>query len=60
MLLIPESCRWLAKRDRLDEALNSLIWIRGGDSVEVQGEFAEILEGVSEEVRAKDNVTWRE
>ncbi|CAD6564822.1 MAG: hypothetical protein ASARMPRED_005693 [Alectoria sarmentosa] len=60
MLLIPESCRWLAKRDRVDEALKSLIWIRGGDSAEVQGEFAEILKGVSEEVRAKENVTWRE
>lgn len=60
MLLIPESCRWLAKRDRVDDALQSLIWIRGGDSVEVHEEFAEILEGVSEEVRATEGVTWRE
>ena len=56
MLLIPESCRWLAKRDRVDDALKSLIWIR----VEVHDEFAEILEGVSEEVRATKGVTWRE
>lgn len=60
MLLIPESCRWLAKRDRVDDALQSLIWIRGGDSVEVHEEFAEILEGVSEEARATEGVTWRE
>lgn len=60
MLLIPESCRWLAKRDRVDDALKSLIWIRGGDSAEVREEFAEILEGVSEEIRATEGVTWRE
>ena len=60
MLLIPESCRWLAKRGRVEDALESLIWIRGGDSPELQGEFAEILAGVAEEVRATEGVTWKE
>ena len=60
MLLIPESCRWLAKRNRVDDALQRLIWVRGGDSAEVRKEFAEILQGVSEEVEATEGVTWRE
>lgn len=50
----------MAKRDRVDDALKSLIWVRRGDSAEVRGEFAEVLEGVSEEVRATEGVTWKE
>lgn len=38
MLFLKESTRWLAKRGRTDEALESLIWIRGGDSAEVHAE----------------------
>lgn len=38
MLLTKESTRWLAKKDRREEALASLIWVRGGDSPEVQEE----------------------
>ena len=61
MLLIPESARWLAKRGRNDEALKSLIWVRGGEhTYEVEEEFAEILEGVELEVRATEGVTWKE
>ena len=60
MLLIPESCRWLAKRGRVEDALESLIWIRGGDSPKLQGEFAEILAGVAKEVRATEGINWRE
>ena len=61
MLLIKESTRWLAKRGRLDEALDSLIWVRGGEETpEVQAEFAEIQTGIEEEVRATEGITWKE
>ena len=60
MLLIKESARWLAKRGRNEEALDSLIWVRGEDTPEVQAEFAEILMGIEEEIRATEGVTWRE
>ena len=60
MLLIKESARWLAKRGRKEEALESLIWVRGEDTPEVQAEFAEILTGIQEEIRATEGVTWRE
>jgi MFS family permease len=40
MLLTKESTRWLAKNKRTEEALESLIWVRGGeDTAEVQAEF---------------------
>lgn len=61
MLLCKESTRWLAKRGRVGEALESLIWVRGGeDTVEVREEFAEILAGIDEEVRATEGLTWKE
>lgn len=61
MLLTKESVRWLAKRDRHEEALKSLVWVRGADSVEeVQEEFAEIVAGIEEERRATEGLTWRE
>jgi MFS family permease len=40
MLLTKESVRWLAKVGRNDEALESLIWVRGGDTEEVRAEYA--------------------
>ena len=60
MLLIKESARWLAKRGRNVEALESLVWVRGEDTPEVRAEFAEILMGIQEEIRATEGVTWRE
>ncbi|RYP08401.1 hypothetical protein DL765_008800 [Monosporascus sp. GIB2] len=60
MLLTKESTRWLAKKGQRDEALESLIWVRGGDSPEVEQEFAEILAGIEEEERVTNGVTWRE
>lgn len=40
MLLCRKSVRWLAKRGRHEEALQSLIWVRGGeDTVEVREEY---------------------
>lgn len=38
MLITKESPRWLAKKGREEEALKSLIWVRGGDRVEVREE----------------------
>ena len=60
MLLTKESVRWLVKQGRVDDALDSLVWVRGGDSDDVRQEFAEILLGVEEEARDKSGVTWRE
>ena len=61
MLLIHESTRWLAKRGRSEEALKSLIWVRGGiETPQVKAEFAEIIKGVEEEIRATEGLTWRE
>lgn len=41
MLLTKESTRWLAKVGKTDEALKSLIWVRGGDTAEVQEEYVD-------------------
>ncbi|KAJ5808640.1 hypothetical protein N7474_009909 [Penicillium riverlandense] len=60
MLLVKESTRWLAKRGRPDDALESLIWVRGGDSAAVREEMAEILAGIQEEERITEGLTWKE
>ncbi|PVI05726.1 general substrate transporter [Periconia macrospinosa] len=60
MLLTKESTRWLAKKDRREDALQSLVWIRGGDSPEVREEFAEIIRSIDEENSIRDGVTWRD
>lgn len=60
MLLTKESTRWLAKSGRSDEAMQSLIWVRGEDSAEVREEFAEIVAGIREEERVTEGLTWNE
>ncbi|KAL4862162.1 hypothetical protein BDV12DRAFT_49348 [Aspergillus spectabilis] len=61
MLFLKESVRWLASKGRHDEALQSLIWIRGGeDTEEIRAEMAEILDGISAEVAATEGLTWKE
>ncbi|KAK3191576.1 hypothetical protein K4F52_002391 [Lecanicillium sp. MT-2017a] len=60
MLVTKESTRWLAKKGRHDEALESLIWVRGGDTPVVRDEFAEIIASIEEEKRIKSGVTWKE
>ena len=39
MLLTKESTRWLAKVGRREEALKSLVWVRGFDGPEVEAEY---------------------
>ncbi|KPM38817.1 hypothetical protein AK830_g7752 [Neonectria ditissima] len=61
MLLTKESTRWLAKVGRNEEALESLVWVRGGVlTAEVQAEMDEILAGIAEEEHATEGVTWKE
>ncbi|KAI0828104.1 quinate permease [Hypoxylon sp. FL0890] len=60
MLLTKESPRWLAKKGRKEDAMKSLAWIRGGTSLEVDEEFAEILASIEEEERITNGVTWKE
>lgn len=43
MLYPKESARWLAKMERVDDAMASLVWVRGGESPEVQEEYAAII-----------------
>lgn len=43
MLLTKESTRWLAKRGRYEEAMQSLTWVRGHNGPEVQAEYVHAL-----------------
>ncbi|SPQ21498.1 c85be177-f7e5-4f44-876e-fa3418e71205 [Thermothielavioides terrestris] len=60
MLLTKESTRWLAKTGQHEAALQSLIWVRGGDSSEIREEFAEIISSIDEENRIRSGVSWKE
>ncbi|OAA62012.1 quinate permease [Niveomyces insectorum RCEF 264] len=60
MLFTKESPRWLAMKRRDEEALASLIWVRGGDRLEVREEFEQILAGIQEEERASEGYTRKE
>ncbi|TQN65018.1 Quinate permease, partial [Colletotrichum shisoi] len=61
MLLCKESTRWLAKKGRREEALQSLIWVRGGEHTpEVEEEFAKIISSIEEEQHQKEGLTWKE
>jgi hypothetical protein len=61
MLLTKESTRWLAKVGRHEEALESLVWVRGGELTDaVRAEMDEILAGIAEEQRVTEGLTWKE
>ncbi|KAK1139246.1 hypothetical protein N8T08_001176 [Aspergillus melleus] len=61
MLFLKESVRWLAKKGRHEEAMQSLVWIRGGEETdEVRAEMAEILDGIRAEEQATEGVSWKE
>ncbi|CAJ2499697.1 Uu.00g025500.m01.CDS01 [Anthostomella pinea] len=60
MLLTKESTRWLAKTGQTEKAMESLVWVRGENSTEVQEEFAEIIAGIHEEERVTEGLTWKE
>ena len=49
MVFVPESARWLAQRDRHEEAWRALTWIRAHDGPEVRGEMDEIRSAVEAE-----------
>ncbi|KAJ5931171.1 Major facilitator superfamily domain general substrate transporter [Penicillium verrucosum] len=57
---MPESVRWLAKKDRFDEAWESLKWMRASEGSEVKAEFNEIRVGLEEELRATEGFNKRE
>ncbi|ORY70303.1 quinate permease [Pseudomassariella vexata] len=53
MLLTKESTRWLAKKGKIEQARESLIWVRGGNNTE-------IMAGIHEEERVNEGFTWKE
>lgn len=55
-----ESVRWLAKKERYEEAWESLSWMRASDGPEVKAEFNEITTGIAEEFRATEGFRKRE
>lgn len=61
MATVKESARWLAVKGKRDKAWESLKWVRGGEETpELQEEFDEILAGIEEEARVRENFSWRE
>lgn len=61
MIPLPESCRWLIKKQRLAEGMKSLRYIRTGtDEVEILEEYAEIVDSVEQELAATEGVTLKE
>ncbi|KAJ5457729.1 Major facilitator superfamily domaingeneral substrate transporter [Penicillium sp. IBT 31633x] len=62
MFFLTESPRWLAKENRLEEAIESLAYMRSEptDSPTVLAEMAEIKAAVEHEVEATQGLTWKE
>ena len=56
MFTVPESVRWLLKKDRRDEAWKSLVWIRSGDGEQVLAEFHEMQAGLLAEAEIKSGL----
>ena len=60
MLTLKESTRWLTRKGRHREALESLKWIRADDSQAVIDEMEDIRRGVETEARAADGFQYKE
>ncbi|ROW01169.1 hypothetical protein VSDG_02820 [Cytospora chrysosperma] len=60
MLTLKESTRWLTRKGRHEEALESLKWIRADDSQAVMDEMDDIRRGVETEARATEGFRYRE
>ncbi|CAK7221314.1 hypothetical protein SEUCBS140593_004529 [Sporothrix eucalyptigena] len=60
MLLTKESVRWLATKKRDEEALASLIWVRGEDTPAVRQEYEEIVASIREEERITEGYSLKE
>jgi MFS family permease len=61
MLYVKESARWLAMKGMNEDALNSLLWVRGGErDHDFDIEFAEIMEAVKQDKREKEGLSWKE
>lgn len=62
LFFLNESPRWLMKKNRKEEALKALAYIRNAppDSAEVQTEIAEITASVAAELALTEGVTWKE
>ncbi|KAF2093371.1 MFS sugar transporter-like protein [Rhizodiscina lignyota] len=60
MITVKESVRWLMKKGREEEARKSLVWIRGGDTAEVEEEFMEIRTGLEIERRETEGFQIKE
>lgn len=61
MCTVKESARWLALKGKREKAYESLVWVRGGEETEeVRAEFDEIIAGIEEELRIKENFSFKE
>lgn len=60
MLTLKESTRWLTRKGRHEEALESLKWIRADDSQAVMDEMEDIRRGVEIEAHATEGFQYKE